>query len=66
MLSHQATPPGPNFCTGQLYWAQGEPDLATLVNARSFTLFDLLGLQRQDTAFLQDTVDRYRTVGSSK
>ena len=34
--------------------------------ARSFTLFDLLGLLPEDTVFLQDTVDRYRTVGSSK
>ena len=64
-VSYQPTPPGPNYCTGPLHWAQGTPGLESLVNARSFTLFDLLGLQRQDTAFLQDTVDRYRTVGSS-
>ena len=47
-------------------WAQGTPGLESFVNGRSFTLFDLLGLQPKDADFLQDTVDRYKTVGSSK
>ena len=55
----QPTPPGPNFCIGQLYWAQGTPAMETFVNGRSFTMFDLLGVSPEETAnFLQDTVDR--------
>ena len=58
----QPTPPGPNFCIGELMWAQGRPGLETMVTYRSFTLFDLLGLRPEDVAFLQDDVARYRTA----
>jgi hypothetical protein len=42
-----------------MYWAHGKPSLATFVNRRSFTMFDLLGAEHEDLAFLKDSVDRY-------
>ena len=58
----QPTPPGPNFCDGDLHWVQGKPSLSTFVTRRSFTMFELLGVSHEDADnFLQDSVDRCST-----
>ena len=45
--------PGPDFCNGETYWENGNPSLATFTSRHSFLLFELLGLEPADLAWLE-------------
>lgn len=51
-LIHQLSVPGPYFCTGDAFWLDGRPSLATFVNGRSFLLWELLNHSQAKLAWL--------------
>ena len=58
--------PGPDFCNGETYWENGRPSLATFTSRHSFLLFELLGQEPADLAWLEEEPSEWMRYDSYK
>ena len=58
--------PGPDFCDGDAYWENGRPSLATFTSRHSFLLFELLGQEPADLAWLEEEPSEWMEYDSYK
>ena len=58
-LIHELQVPGPFFCTGEAYWANGTPCLSMFVNGRSFLLWELFEQDQNMIGWMEEPVDSW-------